>query len=119
MSKNIKKKPTSKTSKIVEKNVNPFILKFRSIWAGTKRRFNSRKTKLKTYIKSENFQVPKKSIFKILMDGFMLSLPLSYYLPISIKGVVVLGCSWYFLTDKILPQIKLIISSFSLIRISK
>lgn len=126
MSENTKKKSKKVINKeLVEKldevneKVDKTKLKFRSFWAGIKRRYNSRKTNLKKYFKSNDFQVPVKAIFSILMDGFIFSVAVSYFIGFNFINIFVLGCSWYFLRKKILPEIKSLLTSFSLIRITK
>lgn len=116
--KNIKKEFDGR-SEIVKDKVVVTRLKIRSFWAGIKRRYNSRKTKLKKYFKSDDFKIPVKAVFSILMDGFIFSIAISYFITFTFLNVFVFGCLWYFLRKKILPEIKSLLTSFSLIRITK
>jgi hypothetical protein len=102
-------------------NINklPFKVRFNSFLAGIKRLYIIKKEKIKRYILSNNFQIPKNTILKILFDGLLFTIGLAYFLGFVWYMIPITGCGWYILKKEILPELKQIFSSINLINIHK
>ena len=96
-----------------------FNVRFRSFMAGLKKRRRISIKKFKSFLKSSGFRIPTKAIFFIILDGLIISLGLSYFIGFEIKYILLFGCGWYFLSEKMFPQMKTILNSISLVRITK
>jgi hypothetical protein len=110
----------NKSNKIVKpKPKLPFKVRLKSFLAGIRKYFRFRKSKLIEYLKSDNFQIPKNSILKIILNGLLFTIGLSYFVGFSWYLIPITGCGWYILKKEILPEIKQIFNSINLIRIQK
>lgn len=102
----------------------PFKVRFRSFIAGLKKIRRTKMNAFRAFLKSKDFIVPRNSIFKIMMDGFMFSCLTGLVIGFSdkillLKLIPILGFSWYILKKEVFPEIKKIIASINLVRLGK
>ena len=102
-----------------EKNKLPLGTRFRSFWAGIKKFFNVKKNKLRAFMKTKDFIIPFYGVLRILMNGIMFSLGLSYFIGFHWYMIFITGCGWFIIKEEVLPEVRQILGSFNLIRIAK
>lgn len=102
----------------------PFKVRFKSFIAGIKRFLRVNRLKFKVFLKSPEFKIPRNAIFEIILNGFMFSCIYGLFIGFSdkillLKLIPIFGFGWYILKKEIFPEVKQIISSINLVRLTK
>ncbi len=80
----------------------------------------SKKTdKIKKFLKADDIVAVKRGLFKILMDGLLISGLLYYFIGFNWKLVPSFGAGWFWLKKDGINQLSKILASINLIKIGK
>ncbi|MFW6002334.1 MAG: hypothetical protein ACOCQD_03255 [archaeon] len=97
----------------------PFKIRLRSFFAGLKKKIKIKKSKIISLLKSKDFIAFSNSTMTILLNGFFITLPISYFIGFQWILIPITGGTWYILKKEVFPEIRQIVSSFNLVRIVK
>jgi len=104
-----------------QKKQNPLTFKdkSRSIWSGVKKFFRVKRNNFKKFISSESYKIPQTQILTILMNGFMFTIALTYFVGFKYWLIPITGCAWYILKKEVFPELKQLIASLNIIKVGK
>ena len=113
MSESKKKISTENSTKL------PIKIRLRSLFNGVGKNLKIKKSKVNSFLKSKDFLAFSYSTMTIVLNGFFITLPISYFIGFQWILIPITGGTWYILKKEVFPEIRQIVSSFNLVRIVK
>lgn len=84
--------------------------------------FNKRKEKLKnSYSKNKDLRLFFSDIFETLINGILINITFKFFFQteINMLNIIALGGGLFILIKKVLPEVRLLLNSINLIKISR